>query len=50
MGVRGLGAVLALALVGAAGGFAVANVLRDQPVAVAEASPVPASSSATRSV
>lgn len=44
MGVRGLGAVLALALVGAAGGFAVGNVLRAEPTAVAEATPVPASS------
>ncbi|MFC4784579.1 hypothetical protein ACT8ZV_08900 [Nocardioides sp. MAHUQ-72] len=43
MGVRGLGAVLALALLGAAGGFATGHVLRDAPVAAAEAAPVPAS-------
>jgi hypothetical protein len=44
MGVRGLGAVLGLAAVGVAGGFAVGNVLREDPVPVAEATPVPASS------
>lgn len=43
MGIRGLGAALALALVGAAGGFAAAHLLRDAPLTVAEAAPVPAS-------
>ena len=43
MGIRGLGAALALALVGAAGGFATAHLLRDAPLTVAEAAPVPAS-------
>ena len=43
MSMRGLGAVLVLALMGAAGGFAVGHVLEDAPVAVAVAAPVPAS-------
>jgi hypothetical protein len=43
MGVRGLGAVLLLALLGAAAGFAAGHVLRDEPIEVARASPVRAS-------
>ena len=42
MSMRGLGAVLVLALLGAAGGFAVGHVLEDAPVTVAVAAPVPA--------
>jgi len=43
MSMRGLGAVLVLVLLGAAGGFAVGHVLEDAPAVVAIAAPVPAS-------
>ena len=43
MSMRGLGAVLVLVLLGAAGGFAVGHVLEDAPTVVAIAAPVPAS-------
>lgn len=47
MGMRGLGVALALAvagaLVGAVGGYAVGHLARDEPVAIAQAGPVPAS-------
>jgi hypothetical protein len=43
MGMRGLGAALALALLGTAGGFAAAHLLRDAPAAFSAAAPVPAS-------
>lgn len=40
---RGLGVALALALLGAVGGYAVGVLQRDQPAAIAHAAPVPAS-------
>ena len=40
---RGLGVALALALLGAVGGYAVGHLARDQPVAIAQAAPVPGS-------
>jgi hypothetical protein len=43
MGMRGLGVALLLALVGLAGGYAVADLTRSEPVSVAVARPVPAS-------
>lgn len=43
MGMRGLGAVLALVLLGTAGGFGAARLLRDAPAAFSAAAPVPAS-------
>jgi hypothetical protein len=42
MSMRGLGAVLVLALVGLVGGFAVGHVVRAEPVTLSGASPVPA--------
>ncbi|GAA2149437.1 hypothetical protein GCM10009844_29050 [Nocardioides koreensis] len=44
MGMRGLGAAVALALLGVAGGFAAAHLLREEPLTMAQAAPVPASS------
>ncbi len=42
MGMRGLGAALLLALLGVAGGFSAAHLLRETPLTMAEAAPVPA--------
>ena len=44
MGMRALGAAVVLALLGVAGGFAAAHLLREGPLTMAEAAPVPASS------
>jgi len=44
MSMRGVGAALVLALLGVAGGFAAAQLLRDPPMTMAEAAPVPAAS------
>lgn len=43
MGMRGVGAVLALVLVGVAGGYVAADLLRDEPTVVRDIAPVPAS-------
>ena len=43
MGMRGVGAVLALVLVGMAGGYVAADLLRDEPTVVRDVAPVPAS-------
>ena len=43
MGMRGVGAVRALVLVGAAGGYVAADRLRDEPTVVRDTAPVPAS-------
>lgn len=43
MGMRGLGVALALALLGAVGGYAVGHLTRAEPIAIAQAAPVPAS-------
>ena len=42
MEMRGLGTGLALVLVGVAGGYAAADLMRDEPASVAEIRPVPA--------
>ena len=42
MGMRAVGAVLALVLVGMAGGYVAADLLRDEPTVVRDIAPVPA--------
>ena len=43
MGMRGVGAVLALVLVGVVGGYVASDLLRDEPTVVRDVAPVPAS-------